>query len=224
MNDMDFDVFRQMVLREFPFADDAALERFARLDALYRDWNSKINVISRKDIDNLFSHHVLHSLCIASYLGRKRPDVYEAFRKGGLRVLDLGTGGGFPGIPLAILFPATKFVLCDSVGKKITVAAGVADSLGLDNVVTENCRAESLEGRFDHVVTRAVATMSDLYPWVRGKFDGSIFCLKGGDVAEESALFMGRFRRKAGSVCTWKVDEWLDDEYFKGKLVVEITK
>ena len=219
---MEFNDFKDILLAEFPQTEDRALELFAGLDALYREWNARINVVSRKDIDNLYSHHVLHSLAIASYLKRTSPDVFSALCSGGTKVLDLGTGGGFPGIPLAIMFPETSFTLCDSVGKKITVASAVAESLGLKNVETANCRAETLPGGYDHVVTRAVATMSDLYPWVRGKYSGNIYCLKGGDIAEESALFMGRFHKK--DVRTWKVDEWLRDGYFNGKYVVEIGR
>lgn len=221
---MEFKDFKEILLDEFPETGAAELERFEAMDALYRDWNSMINVVSRKDIDNLYSHHVLHSLAIASYLKRNSPGIYSSLREGGAKLLDLGTGGGFPGIPMAVLFPKTHFTLCDSIGKKITVASGVADSLGLENVGTVNCRAEALPDTYDHVVTRAVATMSDLYPWVKGKFRGSIFCLKGGDVAEESAVFMGRFHRQAGSVMAWKIGEWLRDEYFEGKYVLEIKK
>lgn len=224
MNKMEFKDFKEILLAEFPETDAGQLESFMAMEALYRDWNSKINVVSRKDIDNLYPHHILHSLAIASYLKRNSPDVYMTLREGGAKLLDLGTGGGFPGIPMAVLFPGTHFTLCDSVGKKIIVASGVAGSLGLKNVETVNCRAEALPDIYDHVVTRAVATMSDLYPWVKGKFRHSIICLKGGDVAEESAVFLGRFHRQSGSVRSWRITEWLHDEYFDRKYVLEITK
>ena len=145
---------------------------------LYKEWNARINVVSRKDIDNLYQHHVLHSLAIARYLELH----YPAGVLDGASVLDLGTGGGFPGIPLAMEYPQARFTLCDSVGKKLTVAGAVAQGLGLTNVELVNARAESLTGTFDWVVTRAVATLDKLYPWVNGRFRNSIICLKGGDV------------------------------------------
>ena len=127
---------------------------------LYKEWNARINVVSRKDIDNLYQHHVLHSLAIARYLELH----YPAGVLDGASVLDLGTGGGFPGIPLAMEYPQARFTLCDSVGKKLTVAGAVAQGLGLTNVELVNARAESLTGTFDWVVTRAVATLDKLYP------------------------------------------------------------
>ena len=140
-------------------------EQFLACDALYRDWNAKINVISRKDIDGLYNHHVLHSLAIARYL-LTQPETLEKFRTAD--VLDLGTGGGFPGIPLAILFPEARFTLCDSVGKKTIVANAVSEALGLKNVEVVNARAESLPKPFGFVVSRAVASLPDFYPWVKG--------------------------------------------------------
>ena len=139
-------------------------------------------------------------------------------------VLDVGTGGGFPGIPLAVLFPGISFTLCDSVGKKAIVAKAVAESLGLNNVTVVNARAESLPDRFDFVVSRAVTTLDNFYPWVRDSFKYSIFYLKGGDVNEEIAQLMGRNRLKKGSVRTWRVDNWLQGEYFQEKFVIQIEK
>ena len=199
---MDYPSFLSFVRETFPSLTPAQEAQFAALDGLYREWNGRINVISRKDIDNLYDHHVLHSLA----------------------VLDLGTGGGFPGIPLAILFPGARFTLCDSVGKKTLVAAEVAKGVGLANVRVVNARAESLPDRFDFVVSRAVASLTDFYPWVKGKFSRSILYLKGGDLNEEIAALMGRFRLPKGSVSTWPVDAWLADPYFEGKRVVEITR
>lgn len=200
----------------FPGLTPLQKERFEALDALYRDWNSKINVISRKDIDNLELHHVLHSLAIARYAALAGID----FK--GASILDLGTGGGFPGIPLAILFPEASFVLCDSVGKKTIVASAVAEALGLENVRVVNARAESLGEKFDYVVSRAVASLTDFYPWVKGKFSKGILYLKGGDVAEEIAEMMGRNRLRKGSVHTWPVSSWLTDPWFEGKLLIHI--
>jgi 16S rRNA (guanine527-N7)-methyltransferase len=221
---MTFEHFINQVQESFPGITKSQCEQFQAMAPLYADWNSKINVISRKDIDALYEHHVLHSLAIAKYLEDKCPDIYEAFSNGGLKILDLGTGGGFPGIPLAILFPKTHFTLCDSVGKKILVADSVAKSLKLSNVDTINARAESLTGPFDYVVSRAVASLEDFYPWVKGKFSKGILYLKGGEVNEEIVSMMGRFRMKQGNVCTWQVDNWLSDEYFEGKFVIHILK
>lgn len=203
----------------FPSLTSLQEERFLMMDSLYRDWNSKINVISRKDIDNLYDHHILHSLAIARYL-QLRPGMEELFSKA--TVLDLGCGGGFPGIPLAVLFPDARFTLCDSVGKKTIVATGVSEALGLQNVEVVNARAESLGRKFDFVVSRAVASLQDFYPWVKGCYKEHILYLKGGDVNEEISEMMGRYRMKKGSVSTWPVDSWITDEYFKGKLIVDI--
>ena len=196
-------------------------ERLRALPELYREWNAKINVISRKDIDFVYEHHVLHSLAIAHYL-ETVPELYGAFASA--RVLDLGTGGGFPGIPLAIAFPEARFVLCDSVGKKTLVAQSVASALKLENVQVVNARAESLPGPFDFVVSRAVASLVDFYPWVKGKFGQGILYLKGGDINEEIAPLMARFRLRPGSVHTWPVSSWLQDPYYDGKYVVYIEK
>ena len=215
---MDYTAFIATARRAFPWLTPEMEERFAALDGLYREWNARINVISRKDMDGLYDHHVLHSLAIARYLQLQQRLLPE-----GAEVLDLGTGGGFPGIPLAILFPGTQFTLCDSVGKKIIVADAVAKSLGLSNVTTVNARVESLGKTFDYVVSRAVATLEDLYPWVKGRYRGSILLLKGGDgLAEELARGMARHKLPKGSVATWPVDAWLPDPWFAGKFVVEV--
>ena len=237
----DFEAFLKA---SFPDMTDGMVERFRLMDAGYRDWNAKINVISRKDIDSLNDHHVLHSLAIAEYLRTQRPEVYSMFTaplqegsvapvssstnvnasRAGLRVLDLGTGGGFPGIPLAVMFPNVRFTLCDSVGKKTIVAREIADMLGLDNVEIVNARAESLPGRFDFVVSRAVASLTDFYPWVKGKYSQSILYLKGGDINEEICALMSRERLRKGSVSTWPVTTWLSDPYFAGKFVIDIRR
>lgn len=237
----DFEAFLKA---SFPDMTDGMVERFRLMDAGYRDWNAKINVISRKDIDSLYDHHVLHSLAIAEYLRTQRPEVYSMFTaplqegsvapvssstnvnasRAGLRVLDLGTGGGFPGIPLAVMFPNVRFTLCDSVGKKTIVAREIANMLGLDNVKIVNARAESLPGRFDFVVSRAVASLTDFYPWVKGKYSRSILYLKGGDINEEICALMSRERLRKGSVSTWPVTTWLSDPYFAGKFVIDIRR
>lgn len=237
----DFEAFLKA---SFPDMTDGMVERFRLMNAGYRDWNAKINVISRKDIDSLYDHHVLHSLAIAEYLRTQRPEVYSMFTaplqegsvapvssstnvnasRAGLRVLDLGTGGGFPGIPLAVMFPNVRFTLCDSVGKKTIVAREIANMLGLDNVEIVNARAESLPGRFDFVVSRAVASLTDFYPWVKGKYSKSILYLKGGDINEEICALMSRERLRKGSVSTWPVTTWLSDPYFAGKFVIDIRR
>ncbi|MBP5484011.1 MAG: 16S rRNA (guanine(527)-N(7))-methyltransferase RsmG [Bacteroidales bacterium] len=217
MNSADFLNF---IKEDFALSGEQIL-RFEALDALYRGWNAQINVISRKDIDALYEHHVLHSLCIARYL-QTVPGLYEEFS--GASVLDLGTGGGFPGIPLAILFPSAQFVLCDSVGKKTIVAQAVASSLKLSNVQVVNQRAENLPSAFDFVVSRAVASLPDFYPWVKGKFRRGILYLKGGDVVPEIAGVMARHRLPRGSVHTWPISAWLQDPWYDGKLVIHIEK
>lgn len=234
---MDFNDFLTFVKSSFPDLTDSQAERFRLMDKGYREWNAKINVISRKDIDGLYDHHVLHSLAIAEYLRARRPETYMSFTAGnqmispdgtaaltGLKVLDLGTGGGFPGIPLAVLFPGVSFTLCDSVGKKTIVAREISNMLGLTNVEIVNARAESLGEKFDFVVSRAVASLADFYPWVKGKFTDSILYLKGGDINEEIYELMSRERMRQGSVSTWPVDTWLKDPYFEGKFVIDIKR
>jgi 16S rRNA (guanine527-N7)-methyltransferase len=180
-------------------------EQFAQLDALYRDWNSKINVISRKDIDNLYEHHVLHSLAIAKLL---------PFQPGS-SIMDVGTGGGFPGIPLAILFPECQFLLIDSIGKKIKVASEVAQSLGLTNVVCKQKRVEEEKQKFDFVVSRAVMPLPDLVKLVRKNISSTyrnavpngLVVLKGGDLQEE----LKPFKEVEITPCsTWFKGEWFE--------------
>ena len=221
---MDFKQFQAFMETSFPEVTDVQFAQFKLMEPLYRDWNSKINVISRKDIDSLYNHHILHSLAIARYLKAQREEEWESLAspQSGLQVLDLGTGGGFPGIPLAIMFPGTRFVLCDSIKKKTIVAQDVALQLGLTNVTVTNARAETLPGKFDYVVSRAVASLTDFYPWVKGKYSKSILYLKGGDINEEIAELMSRFKMKKGSISTWPVDSWLKDNYFEGKFVINI--
>ena len=189
-------------------------EYFGKAVKLWAEWNGKINVISRKDIDNIYEHHILHSLTIAQY------HPFEA----GETVLDLGTGGGFPGIPLAMVSPQTHFTLCDSIGKKVKVAQAVADGLGLKNVECINARAESLPDRYDWIVSRAVTSLDNFYPWVKGRFNKGILYLKGGDVNEEISAFCRKFNYNPSKISVVPVSEWLDDEYFSEKFVIDIRK
>ncbi len=222
---MDFSEFKDILTSGFPGVTPEQLSRFEAMEGLYREWNSKINVVSRKDMDNLYEHHVLHSLGIALYLKCQRPELFRDW--GGekaVAVLDLGCGGGFPGIPLATLFPRVQFTLCDSIGKKVTVAREVAAALGLENVVTVNARAESLTEVYDFVVSRAVTSLENFLPWVKGKWRRDILYLKGGDLAEEIAQAMGKCRLPKGSVGVWPISSVLRGEYFAEKAVIDIKK
>lgn len=222
---MTYEEFANTAKALLPELTERQMEQFCAMEALYRDWNAKINVISRKDIDELYRHHVLHSLAIACYLKTQKPEIYARMHnEGGDKILDLGTGGGFPGIPLAVIFPKVHFTLCDSIGKKIMVATEVAKSLGLENVNTVNARAESLDEEFDYVVSRAVTALENFLPWVKGKYSRSILYLKGGDLVGEIATAMGRFKLPKGSVCTWNIGSYIKDEYFSEKFVIEIVK
>ena len=186
-------------------------EQFAQLDALYRDWNSKINVISRKDIDNLYEHHVLHSLAIAKWIPFQ-PDT---------TILDVGTGGGFPGIPLAIMFPQCQFVLADSIGKKIKVASEVAKALGLTNVVCKQERVEEEKEKFDFVVSRAVMPLPDLVKLVRKNISNKhrnaipngLIVLKGGDLQAEVAPYI-----KTAEIAPCSI--WFKGEWFETKQLI----
>ncbi|MBN7813295.1 16S rRNA (guanine(527)-N(7))-methyltransferase RsmG [Algoriphagus sp. H41] len=201
----------QLILSYFPDLSEKQIEQFDRLQELYEDWNAKINVISRKDMEQFYVHHVLHSLGIAKVM-RFQP---------GTKVLDIGTGGGFPGIPLAILFPDTHFHLVDSIGKKISVVKEVAKSLKLGNVEAQQARAETLVRKYDFVVSRAVTRMVNFYPWVKGKikredfneFQNGILYLKGGDVDEE----MEELDR---SYVTYHLEDYFKEDFFETKKVV----
>ena len=228
---MTFNEFKTILEDKFPEVTTEQMEQFEKMDALYRDWNSKINVVSRKDIDELYRHHVIHSLGIAAFLRTQMPDIYDHMRGDGpyslaqpLKILDLGTGGGFPGIPLAVMFPHARFTLCDSIGKKITVATEVYKGLGLANVQTVNARAETLPETFDYVVSRAVTSLDNFMPWVKGKYSEGILYLKGGDLAEEISTAMAKFKMRKGSVHIWPISSWTTDPFFETKMVIYIEK
>ncbi len=200
-----------IVSKHFPQLSKQQVMQFQALFELYKSWNDKINVISRKDIDRLYERHVLHSLSIAKII---------SFRKGA-EILDIGTGGGFPGIPLAILFPETKFTLVDSIGKKIKVVKEVVNSIGLKNVDAQNKRAEELKDTYDFIVSRATAPLGDLAKWTKGKckehnlheLNNGIICLKGGNLEEE----LSDFKRQAKM---WNIGDFFDYEFFESKKVV----
>ena len=201
----------EIITKYFKELSDDQLRQFSMLDALYREWNAKINVISRKDIDNLYEHHVLHSLAIAKIIN---------FRPG-TQILDFGTGGGFPGIPLAILFPECEFKLIDGTGKKIRVAQEVTAAIGLKNCHPEHLRGEDEKGKYDFVVSRAVMPLPDLVKIARKNISKSqhnalangIICLKGGDLQAETQAYRNIVEINA-------ISNWFTEEWFKEKNVI----
>ena len=202
-----------LILKYFPDLTEEQKRQFAALYDLYLDWNSKINVISRKDIENLYEHHVLHSLGIAKVI-RFRP---------GTQIMDLGTGGGFPGIPLAILFPEVQFHLVDSIGKKVRVASEIANSIGLKNVTFRHARAEEEKGKFDLVVSRAVMPLTDLLKIIRKNISSKqqnalpngLICLKGGELGNETMPVKNK-------TTLWDLKEFFEEEFFETKKVVYV--
>ena len=203
-----------LILKYFPDLTEEQKRQFAALYDLYLDWNSKINVISRKDIENLYEHHVLHSLGIAKVI-RFRP---------GTQIMDLGTGGGFPGIPLAILFPEVYFHLVDSIGKKVRVASEIANSIGLKNVTFRHARAEEEKGKFDFVVSRAVMPLTDLLKIIRKNISSKqqnalpngLICLKGGELGNETMPVKNK-------TTLWDLKEFFEEEFFETKKVVYVA-
>ena len=197
----------ELIEKYFPELTEKQKQQFGQLGALYKDWNCKINVISRKDIDDLYTRHVLHSLGIAKVHVFKENE----------SVLDVGTGGGFPGIPLAILYPKTQFLLIDSIGKKIKVVNEIATALHLKNVNTQQIRAEEVKGQFDFVVSRAVTRIKPFYGWVRNKIKsgGSILYLKGGDLTEEMKELKKPYREV-------DLSNYFEEGFFETKKVIEV--
>ena len=200
----------ELLLKYFPELDEKQKEQFAALGELYTDWNAKINVISRKDIGNLYEHHVLHSLGIAKVI-HFSPET---------KIMDLGTGGGFPGIPLAIFFPEVKFHLVDSIGKKVRVASEVANSIGLKNVTFSHARAEEIKDMYDFVVSRAVMPLTDLMKIIRKNFSthqqnalpNGLICLKGGELEHETMPFRNK-------TTMWNLSDYFDEDFFETKKV-----
>lgn len=201
-------------MKYFPDLTETQKQQFAALYDLYTDWNSKINVISRKDITNLYEHHVLHSLGIAKII-HFRPET---------EIMDLGTGGGFPGIPLAILFPDTHFHLVDSIGKKVKVATEIAQAVGLKNVTTRHCRAEEEKQQFDFVVSRAVMPLTDLLKIIRknirkeqhNALPNGLICLKGGELDREVMPVKHQ-------TLIYDLKDYFEEEFFETKKVVYVT-
>lgn len=197
---------------QFPNLTENQILQFQKLESIYQDWNAKINVISRKDIVDLYTKHVLHSLAIAK-IQPFQPGTY---------VLDVGTGGGFPGIPLAILFPETRFYLIDIIAKKIKVVQAVVDALGLKNVKTEQIRAQNVKGDFDFIISRAVTNMPDFVTWIKDKIkkqnkhtlNNGILYLKGGDLTEELKDF--------AKATEYNIADFFSDEFFETKKVVHL--
>lgn len=202
-----------IIYRYFPKLSEKQREQFRQLGELYPHWNAQINVVSRKDINSLYLHHVLHSLGIAKFT-----DFVP-----GTRILDVGTGGGFPGIPLAILFPAVHFHLVDSIGKKIKVVREVATAIGLDNVEADHIRAEQLDEKYDFVVSRAVTRLAEFYPWVANRFlkkdrnavPNGILYLKGGDLR-------GEIQETRLSAEVYALSDYFEEEFFETKHIVYV--
>ncbi|WP_338392040.1 16S rRNA (guanine(527)-N(7))-methyltransferase RsmG [Fulvitalea axinellae] len=202
-----------IINKYFPDLSDIQKERFEALGKLYAEWNQKINVVSRKDIESLYERHVLHSLGIAKV---------QTFKPGS-EILDVGTGGGFPGIPLAIMFPESRFYLVDSIGKKIKVVKGVAEALELDNVYAEQTRAEQVGHEFDFIVSRAVTRLKPFYQWIKNKVKAEsvherkngILYLKGGDLAEELKEAKKKYE-------LYELKDFFEEEFFETKKVVYV--
>ena len=201
-----------LIQKYFPHLKDIQLKQFKALQGLYEDWNSQINVISRKDIEALYLRHVLHSLSIAKLIQFKS----------GSKILDIGTGGGFPGVPLSILFPDVTFHLVDSINKKLKVVNGVSDSLGLENIYTTHARAESIQGHYDFIISRAVTNMTDFVGWIKNRvakksvhsIKNGILYLKGGDLSEELKPFT--------KATQYDLNTYFEEDFFETKKIVHL--
>lgn len=208
MNDVE------LIQKYFPSLSREQVEQFHLLKSLYNEWNSKVNLISRKDMDNLYEHHILHSLSIARFV---------QFNKG-TSIVDIGTGGGFPGIPLAIMFPEVKFTLVDSIGKKINAVSDIAFSLRLTNVTANKIRAEHLKGSFDFAVSRATAPLDKLMYWINSSISkinqhhipNGIICLKGGDLEQELEMYKDK-------VNVYEISDYFREPFFKTKKIVYLA-
>lgn len=202
-----------IIKKYFPDLSAGQMEQFEMLTPLYSEWNEKINVISRKDVENLETNHILHSLAIAKIISFKS----------GTKILDVGTGGGFPGIPLAIMFPECKFHLIDSIGKKITVVEAIAKEIGLQNLTAEKIRAEDVEGKFNFIVSRAVTTLPEFYSWIENRIisksqntlKNGVIYLKGGDLTEELKTFEKRHT-------VFDISNIFEEAFFETKKIVHI--
>ena len=201
-----------LIQKYFPNLSEIQFKQFEALQGLYGDWNSQINVISRKDIESLYLRHVLHSLSIAKLIQFKA----------GTKILDIGTGGGFPGIPLAILFPEVTFHLVDSINKKLKVVNGVTESLGLENVYNTHTRAETIKGQYDFIISRAVTTMPDFVSWIKNRvakksvhpIKNGILYLKGGDLTEELKTYT--------KATLYDLSDYFEEDFFETKKIVHL--
>ncbi len=202
----------ELILKYFPNLTEDQIDKFTKLEALYQDWNLKINVVSRKDIDELYLRHVLHSLAIAKVIDFKPKT----------KIMDVGTGGGFPGIPLAILYPECSFHLVDSINKKLNVVREVAEGLGLENVKTTHCRVEEIKDTYDFIVSRAVAAMPTFVHWVKARvakkqnhtLKNGIIYLKGGDLAEELQDYP--------KATIYNISDYYTEDFFETKKIVHV--
>lgn len=204
----------EIILKYFPDLTQEQIHQFSSLQRIYADWNEKINVISRKDIENLYERHILHSLSIAKLIQFKNA----------AKIMDLGTGGGFPGVPLAILFPDSRFHLVDSIGKKLHVINTIKDAIGLRNIFVFHSRAEEMEFQYDFVVSRAVASLSELLLWTKKKYfakdqnslRNGLICLKGGDITAEIS--------KVKKAKKFPISDFFDQDFFKDKFIVYVEQ